>query len=255
MPDRSCSAIARPALLALVLVAGASLPLGAATQSKLDPPEVFVLATLYHRHDSTRAYGHATLRRLIQEIRPAVVVLDVSPGELRERQVHPSKREYPDVIFPLLDEHGLIAYAGEPDEPMFSTIVQELGEALRAFRTEHADAAAADAAFERATFQALAQLWRTPADVNSAVTDQLLAARRAYQDQLAGPDVAEAWRVWNEHTVDVVRRAQREHPGSRILVLVGIANAGPVRAGLEGEPRLKLVDMEDWIRASPAAGG
>lgn len=259
--DSMLSAAARPTptplrsarLLAAVLFASIALPHSAVAQSSPARSDVFVLATLYHRHDSTPAYDHATLRRLIERIRPEVVVLDVSPRELRDRTVHPSKQEYPAVIFPLLREHGYRAYAGEPDEPEFSTIVQRLGGALRTFRTAHAAVAAADRGYEDATFRALAQLWRTPADVNGAVTDRLLAARRAYQDQVAGPAVAEAWRRWNEHAVAVVRRARRENPGKRILVLIGVENCAQLRPALGALPELRLVDMEQWLRRNAGA--
>lgn len=237
----------RAAFPALV-VAAAAVPPPAWGQSPSRRADVFVLATLYQRHDSTPAYGHATLRRLIDRIRPDVVVLDVSPRELQERTVHPGKQEYPKVIFPLLDERGYRAYAGEPDEPDFSAIVERLGNAMRAFRTTSPELAAADRAYEEAVFGALARLWRTPADVNGALTDQLLAARRAYQDRVAGPEVAEAWRLWNAHAVGVVRRAQRENPGKRILVLVGVENCAQLRPALAALPELRLVDMEAWLQ-------
>jgi hypothetical protein len=51
------------------------------------PADVFVLATLYRRHQSTPAYDHPRLRALIERIAPEVVVLDVSPRELRDQAV------------------------------------------------------------------------------------------------------------------------------------------------------------------------
>jgi hypothetical protein len=146
-------------------------------------------------------------------------VLDVTPRELRDERVHPSKQEYPRVIFPLVRERGLRAYAGEPDR-----------------------------AYESATYAALARLWSTPARVNGPLTDQMLAARRRYQDEVAGDRVADAWRRWTEHTVSVVRRAAGEHPGRRILVLVGVENAPQVRGALRRHPELELVDVEAWLR-------
>jgi hypothetical protein len=175
-------------------------------------------------------------------------VLDVTPRELRDERVHPSKQEYPRVIFPLVRERGLRAYAGEPDEPRFSAIVQGLSRALTDFRATHPELAAADRAYESATYAALARLWSTPARVNGPLTDQMLAARRRYQDEVAGDRVADAWRRWTEHTVSVVRRAAGEHPGRRILVLVGVENAPQVRGALRRHPELELVDVEAWLR-------
>ncbi len=212
------------------------------------PAEVFVVSTLYRRHAEVPAYGHDSLRAIIERIRPTAVVLDVSPRELRDQAVHPSKAEYPQVIFPYVRQHRLRAYAGEPDEPVFSEVVQQLGRRLSAFRTEDPAAAQADAEHERATWAALARAWQSPADVNGALTDQLLAARRAYQDRVAGPGVAGAWGTWNDHAVAMVRRAAVENPGGRVLVLIGVENAALIRPALGQYPELALVDVERWLR-------
>lgn len=235
------------ALTMLALVGGDQ----ASAQAPSAPADVYILATLYRRHQTTPAYDHQTLRRLITQIAPEVVVLDVSPRELREQKVHPSKAEYPEVIFPLVREGGYKAYAGEPDEPVFTEVVQNLSASLKAFQTDHADLARADKAYEEAAWAALGQLWKTPADVNSGATDRVLAARRAYQDHLAGPAVAGAWRRWNEHAASMVQQAQRENPGKRILVLIGVDNTAALRSTLAGSPALRVVDMESWLRQHP----
>jgi hypothetical protein len=215
--------------------------------------EVYVLATLYGRHATTPAYDHDTLRRLIVRVDPEVVVLDVSPKELREQIVAPSKAEYPEVIFPLVLEHKYRAYAGEPDEPQFTEIVSSLSAALKKFREEQPRQAKVDQAYDEATYAALAELWRTPADVNSALTDQLLAARRSYQDRIAGSKVAEAWRRWNEHVIEVIRKASRENPGKRILVLSGVENCAQLHPALRQAAELRLVDVEAWLRREDQA--
>jgi hypothetical protein len=236
----------RAAAAAMALLIALALPPHLPALQK--PAEVYVLATLYARHATTPAYDHPTLRRLIAGIAPTVVVLDVSPGELREQRVHPSKAEYPEVIFPMVREGDWRAYPGEPDEPAFSEIVGRLGGALKGFRESRPEAARADKAYEDATWAALAESWLTPADVNGALTDQLIASRRAWQDRAAGPEVAEAWRLWNGHAASMVRKAAAENPGARILVLIGVENCGPLRRDLAGHPGIHLVDMESFLR-------
>lgn len=233
---------------AIVALAAGVLAAPAAAQDAA-PVEVFVVATLYRRHAEVPAHGHDSLRAIIERIRPTAVVLDVSPRELRDQTVHPSKAEYPQVIFPYVRQHGLRSYAGEPDEPVFSEVVQRLGRALSAFRTEDSATARADVEHDKATWAALARVWHSPADVNGALTDQVLAARRAYQDRVAGPEVASAWRTWNDHAVAMVRRAAAENPGSRVLVLIGVENAALIRPALAQFPGLNLVDVEGWLRA------
>lgn len=234
----------------LALAALVALGPAAAAQTAPAGSQVFVVATLYGRHAATPAYGHDSLRSVIARIAPDVVVLDVSPRELREQTVHPSKAEYPKVIFPWVKEHAIPAYPGEPDEPRFTEIVTRLGDNLKAFRERHPEEAAADQAYADATFAALAHVWRTPADVNSALTDRMLASRRAVQDRLAGAEVAEAWRLWNDHAAAMVRLAVRENPGKRVLVLIGVENAGTLRRTLAEDDGLELVDVEAYLRSA-----
>lgn len=226
------------------------LPLSPIQGQTATPSEVFILATLYQRHATTPAYSHDTLRQVIRRINPAVVVLDVSPNELRAESVHPSKAEYPEVIFPLVRSQRYHAYPGEPPEPTFAEIVNQLSSALKQFQADQPALAEADRAFTASTYAALAALWRTPADVNSPVTDALLRARREYQDRLAGRQVADAWKRWNDHAAKMVRQAVADHPGKRILVLIGVENTGLLRASLAGDPTLRLVEVGAWLGGS-----
>ncbi len=214
------------------------------------PAEVYILATLYQRHATTPAYSHDSLRQIIRRLKPDAVVLDVSPDELQAQAVHPSKAEYPEVIFPFVKSERLRAYPGEPPQPIFSEIVNQLGTELKRFQAESPVQAAADRAYSTASYAALAELWRSPADVNGRVTDAVLGARRAYQDRLAGTAVAEAWTRWNDHAAMMVRTAVTENPGKRILVLIGVENTWLLRATLKGDPLLRVVDVEAWLKSS-----
>jgi len=227
----------------------ATLLVPAALPAQAPAADVYVVATLYQRHATTPAYSHDTLRQVIRRIGPDVVVLDVSPNELAEQKVHPSKAEYPEVIFPLVRSEKYRAYPGEPPEPTFTEIVTELGAELKRFQAD-SQRYAADRTYGTATYAALAELWRSPADVNGSVTDEMLRARRAYQDRLAGAKVAAAWERWNAHAATMVRAAARENPGKRILVLIGVENTGPLRATLKEDPGIRLVDVEAWLGGS-----
>jgi hypothetical protein len=65
---------------------------------------------------------------------------------------------------------------------------------------------------------------------------------------VVGPEVAEAWRLWNDHALSMVRRAVAENPGRRVLVLIGVENAGPLREALRRDPTLTLIDTEAFLR-------
>lgn len=216
-----------------------------------DKSEVFVLATLYSRHKTTPVYDLDTLKKIIQAIKPDVFVLDVTPTELQEQKVFPSKIEYPGAIFPVINNGRYAVYAAEPPEPVFTEIVTAVKTVRQEFRAKQPEAAKAVDQMTLSIFDVLKAGWQTPADVNSKITDQALAGKRVIEDRLTGPvDVACGIR-WTQHIVKTTLQAAKEHPGKRILVLNGIENCNVLRDELARNADITLVDMEQWLRSHP----
>lgn len=229
----------------------AALTLGlllADVASTADRSEVFVLASLYRRHETVAAYDLATLRRIVLAVKPDVLVVDCTPREVREQQVHASKIEYPGVVFPLVREHGWRVYPAEPDEPLFTEIVQSLVKANQALEQERPDAAAAVKAYANGLFQALTIRWRSPADVHDDVTAALFAGKSAIDADIVGPVMRDGNTRWNRHWADAIKTAVGENPGKRILAIAGVENRAAIAALLKDDPRIALVDMPAWLR-------
>ncbi|GAA0549882.1 hypothetical protein [Chitinophaga japonensis] len=233
-------------LLGMLLLAGALQAQQAKTAGRT---EVFVLATLYKRHATTPVYNLDTLQRIIRSINPDVLVLDVSPKELEAQEVHASKIEYPAAIFPFINSSKRPAYAAEPAEPMFTEIVNEVIAAWKDFRAAQPGAADMLDRYNTALYGLLRSAWHAPADVNSAVTDEVLAGKRALEDRLVGPVEADGQRRWIANIVQVTLQAAGEHPGKRVLVLMGVENCHSVKAALAQHPEVVLADMEAWLRS------
>jgi hypothetical protein len=227
------------------------LTLGVLFDGLLRVPEktpVFVLGTLYKRHEAVPRYDLAALRRALSAIQPAALVLDVTPEELAARKVWPGKIEYPGVIFPFIDAGRYRVYAAEPDEPMFSEIVQSISAAVKALEREQPEVSAGLDRLEDAAYGALYRSWQSPADVNSAVTDRVMSGKQALESRLVGPVMLEGGERWNRHVLDVILQATRENRGRRVLVLVGIENRHWFVEHLRGLPDVELVEMESWLR-------
>lgn len=212
-----------------------------------EPAELFVVGTLYSRHQSMPGYDLPALRRLVLAIDPDVIVTDCTPTELRERKVHASKIEYPQVLFPLIDQHGYRIYAGEPDEPLFTQIVQPLAQALSKNTEAHPTRAQALKEYERAMYEVLKLHWRSPAQVQDETTALMLAAQEAALTAFHGEILARSNEAWIEHWVSVVRRAIAENPGKRILALPGLHNRRGILEELRQDAKVKLVDVESWL--------
>lgn len=239
-----------PAILFLCIVFFMSA-LPVAILPDKDKSEVFVLATLYSRHKTTPVYDLDTLKKLIQAIKPDVFVLDVTPTELQEQKVFPSKIEYPGAIFPVINGGKYAVYPAEPPEPMFTEIVNAVKDVRQQFRVNRPEAAKAVDQMTLSIFDVLKAGWLSPADVNSRITDQALAGKRVIEDRLTGPVDVECGIRWTQHIVKITLQAAKEHPGKRILVLNGIENCNVLRAELAHNKDITLVDMEQWLRSHP----
>lgn len=249
----------RPRGLAAVLFLLAGLSAGPVSAGEKPAPgeqharpartDVFVLASLYRRHQSTAAYDLPALRRTILAINPDVLVLDCTPGELKEGTVHASKIEYTGVIFPLLHERRWAVYPAEPDEPLFSEIVQGVSEARKRFGSKRPEAAAALDAYVSQTYAALSHHWQSPAAVHDDVTAAVLNGLKALEGQLYGPVDAGGQTRWNRHWTDAILRAVAQHPGHRVLAVTGVENRPWIVEALRQDPRVNVIDMEEWLRA------
>jgi hypothetical protein len=234
-------------LLSIFLLAVMTIAPTSPSHSVAKSGEVMVLATLYRRHENVSVYDLSTLRKIILAFKPDVLVLDVTPSELKEGKVHPSKIEYTEVVFPLLKSGGYRVYPAEPAEPMFSEIVNGVQNAINAFESENLAAAKAMRQLNTSTYEALKAYWQTPAEVNDDVTDGLLMGKTAFERQLNGTAKVNGER-WNQHTVDVIQRAVKENPGKRLLVLNGIENCYWLRDALSRDSKIILVKAEQWLR-------
>ncbi|MDR7332102.1 hypothetical protein [Roseateles asaccharophilus] len=231
---------------ALGLLAGA-----AAASARAQAPargEVFIVSTLYARHQGVPAYDLQVLRRLIEAVRPQALVLDVTPTELRTRRVWPGKVEYTGVIFPYLDATGVPAHASEPDEPLFAELTGAVGQAYKAFGERQPAGAKALDDMKQGAYRAMAASWASAADVHSDRTDGLVAALREFEEGLVGAEARRVQEQWDRHHAARLRAAVAAHPGQRVLMLVGIESRYRVLAELRAAGDVEPVAMEAWLR-------
>lgn len=239
-----------PRRLVLGLMATAAAAPRVVLASGNKKSDVFVVSTLYARHQRMPVYGLPVLRRVIEAVKPDVLVLDVTPTELRTRKVWPGKVEYTELVFPYLDATGLAAYGSEPDEALFKQLTGAAGASYKSFNDANPEGAKALDSVKGATYQALASVWASAADVNSDKTDRLVAAMREIEEGLVGGDAGRVQAEWDRHHADRLLDVAHRHPGQRVLMLVGIESRYRVVQALREAEGITLVRMEPWLRAA-----
>lgn len=218
-----------------------------AVSSAFAASDVYLLGTLYKRHEQVPAYNVDTLVRIVDKVAPDILVLDVTPKELESRKVFPGKIEYQTGIFPLLEHRNIPAYPAEPAEPLFSEIVEAVKSRLQNFDKEQPALSASFKRTEKNMYAVLGKHWTSAARVQDEMTGEMIDAVAKLQGEIVGPVIKDASERWDRHTADVVKRVVKEHPGKRVLVLTGIRNRPIVQRNLQDDPTIKLVDMPAWL--------
>jgi hypothetical protein len=236
--------------LALALAAGFTGQLHAATA----PPDgVYVVGAIQRLHATEPSFSFDDLRRIIEVVRPEVLVLEVRPDELAERKETQGRPEYPAVVWPWLAAHPTTALPMEPGGKVFEAMTGDAGRRFAAFAKQKPEADAYMSRLGRALSTVLQDHWRHPADAHDTVTLDLVRAQGLAQARLGGHEFETSQAAWDGYMVDRTREAIAANPGKRILVLASYRNLEAFRTGLKGEGR--LVEMEPWLRAVlPAAG-
>lgn len=209
--------------------------------------EVIVLATLHQLHAEVKGYSFQELGRTIEKIRPDVLAVELTPGDLGSRREQKTKVEYAQSVFPLIDKHKYRAVALEPTEPLFSELVGFARRSDSENREKHPEKVEAFSTYSKALYGYLLKHWDSVAAVNSKETDALFQVKHDYQNALFGETEAKVWTAWNAHFLERILLAAEENRGKRILVLVGAEHAYWLRERIANERGIKLRTVNDLL--------
>jgi len=239
----------RRAARAATIGAGLSLSLSAMglPAGSARPADVVVLATLHQMHATAPYYGFEDLTRVIEDLDPGVVLVELTAEDLEERKDQKTKQEYQRSVFPLLEKHRYEAVPLEPPQPEFSRLVGLTQQAHADARERTPEADERFGAYAEALLAVLLAHWDSPAAVNSPLTDRLFEAKHALQGELYGEEEVAAWEGWNAHFLQTILDTARRHPGERLLVLVGAEHGYWLRRELRGQESIRLLDAEELL--------
>lgn len=217
---------------------------GLADNSK--PAEVIVLSTLHQLHEQTPGYSFHDLSEIIEQLRPDVLAVELTAGDLESRREQSVKQEYQRSVFPLLDKHQYAVVPLEPPQPLFDELVGLSRQARNQLIEQNPAGAEAFNVYTDSLYEMLTQRWVSSGQVNSPMTDLLFESKHLFQNALFGPAEVRVWESWNQHFLQKILTAADANPGKRILVLVGAEHSYWLRARLETSA-IVLRDTERMI--------
>ena len=188
---------------------------------------VSVLGTLAEFHREPIPYDLNALVRLVTDLRPDLLCLDITPDQWRRRAFGDLPPEYRDALLPLAHQTDMvvvpIAGARPPDEP---AAAGWRGRLIALFR------------------RWLATLQRTspdPAAINEGWRHHVADLLYSLVAWLAGREAQHAWRAHTAHLTRQVLEVARRDPGSRILVVVNVRHCHHIRPALRQSPNIRVV--------------
>jgi hypothetical protein len=215
-----------------------------------EPAEVVVLSTLHQLHAQTKGYSFEDLAAVIEQLRPDILAVELTPTDLASRRDQSNKQEYPRSVFPLLDKHDYRVVALEPGEPKYSDIVQMFRRGQTELREQSPEKAELFNVYVSTLFEYLSEYWESPATVNSQVSNMIFESKHRFQNEVFGPTESAAWEAWNQHFLEQIVEAAESSPGMRIVVLVGAEHAYWLRAHLQNDD-INLLDAEGMLEQLP----
>lgn len=213
-----------------------------------DKSEVLVLGTLHQFHETTSGYSFADLSRIVETIKPDILATELTPEALENRSEQKTKQEYQRSIFPLMEKHGYLAVPMEPAEPVYSKFVGMLRESNTELREKFPQKSEAFSVYSNQLYEYLFAKWTSAAAVNSPETDALFEVKHKFQNALFGQKEEAAWNGWNSHFLKQILAAAKQHPGKRILVLVGVEHTYWLRKELKASKDVRYVSVSRYLK-------
>jgi len=189
---------------------------------------VAVLGTLAEFHREPISFDLAALVRLVTELGPDFLCLEMSPQQWAEQDFRELPPEFGQALLPLAYQTDMvvvpIAEADPPPEPM---VRGPLGRLLR---------------------QVLGLIVRRAPDagaINQGWRHDLANLLYHWLAHLGGGKVEAAWQGHQHHMIAQVIRLARRDPGRRILVVVNVRHCHHLRPALSREPDLEVVPFSE----------
>lgn len=194
------------------------------------PTRVAVLGTLAEFHREPIPYDLAALVRLVSELQPDLLCLDMTSEQWQQQQFADLPPEYREALLPLAYQTDIvvapIAEERPPAEPTASGWRGWLIDLLRG---------------------GLASIQGTapgPAAVNQGWRHDLANVLYHLIARLAGGQAEQAWERHRHHLTRQILEIARRDPGRRVLVVVNVRHCHHIRPALRQYPEVEVVPFE-----------
>ncbi len=247
-----CATLVASAAALAVAQSGAQSAAQPRAQSAASPPPagIYVVGALHGLHEQVPGFDYAALGRVIEAIRPEVMLLETRPDELSGRTDTPGRPEYPRVVWPYLArQNGVTALPLEPGGELFEKWVGEASNDHDAFEKNDPQGASYWSSYQRSLSTLLKAHWQTAAHAHDILTADMARSWYLVQYSVGGKPLEDGQERWDAYMIDRAREAVRAHPDKRILVLASYRNRHRFDLAMREAGAARVVDMQAWLAA------
>lgn len=193
----------------------------------MERTRVAVLGTLAEFHHEPIPYDLAELVRLVSDLHPDLLGLEITPEQWQRREFDDLPPEYREALLPLAHQTDIvvvpIAEEHPPHEPAAPGWRGAVIAVLRRW---------------------LAGIQRTapdPAAVNQGWRHDLANLLYHFIARLGTGQAEEEWQAHRDHLAQRVLEIARRDPGRRILIVVNVRHCHHLRPALKNYPEVEVV--------------
>lgn len=188
---------------------------------------VAVLGTLAEFHREPIPYNLNALVKLVTELRPDLLCLDITRDQWQRRDFAGLPPEYRDALLPLAHQTDIVVVPIAGDRPLEEPVaIGWRGKVIAVLR------------------RWLADLQRTapgPAAINEGWRHHLADTLYSVIAWFAGNEDRRAWQAHTAYLTQQVLEVVRRDPGCRILVVVNVRHCHHIRPALSQHSEIEVV--------------
>ena len=199
-------------------------------ESQMARTSVAVLGTLAEFHREPIPYDLKTLVRLVTELRPDLLCLDMTRDQWQRRDFEELPPEYREALLPLADKTDIVVVPIGEQPQSEPTAAGWKGKVIRQLRSW------------------LAYLQRTspgPAAINQGFRHHIADSLYSTINVLAGSYAQQQRHAHTRHLIQQVIEVAHRDPGCRILVVVNVRYCHLIRPALKKHPEFQVVPYTD----------
>ena len=188
---------------------------------------IAVLGTLAEFHREPIPYNLGALVKLVTDLRPDLLCLDMTPDQWQQHKFDELPPEYREALLPLAHQTDIVVVPIAGDQPLEEpTAVGWRGKVIALLRCW------------------LADLQRTapgPAAINEGWRHHLADGLYSLIAWLAGGGARRAWQAHTAYLTQQILEVVRRDPGCRVLVVVNVRHCHHIRPALAQYPEVQVV--------------